>query len=111
MAGQKTISVTSPSLPIPPPPPPPPDYVVTGVLTPDATGDYNAAGIHDGLPYYERLDSEFVIWYRSDLEVWFLSEQLDDPLNNCWGAPDGEIVNDYNPGANVDGIATVNEGI
>ena len=56
------------------PPPPAHDLIVTGTLTPDATGVYEEAGIFNGQPYYQRTDSAYFIWVLT----------FGDPLNYQW---------------------------
>jgi hypothetical protein len=98
------------------PPPPPPDYIVTGTLTPDSTGDYFEAGIHNGKPYYEREDSTWFLWYRYismvEVHLWYISLTLGDPAGTLWmkqtdtfEPPPGS----YSPENEATGTATVAE--
>lgn len=49
------------ALPTPGPPTPTYDLVVTGTITPDATGGYNQNGTYGGQPAYERSDGAYWI--------------------------------------------------
>lgn len=41
------------------------DYVVTGTLTPDATGGYVETGTYDALPYFKHATSDYWIYHQS----------------------------------------------
>lgn len=57
-------------------------YVVTGTLSPDATGIYCEAGTHNGEPYYKRTDGAFVIWW--DTNFWVITNELGDYTLAYW---------------------------
>ena len=89
-----------------PPPPPEPDYIVTGTLNPDATGNYFEDGTHDGKPTYRRTDSAFWIWYHQPAVSWIITTTV-GPVD-----PDGwfhniSIEGTYTPFGAATGIATV----
>jgi len=48
-------------------------YVVTGTLSPDATGNYLYAGTYRGEPYYRREDGAYYIWWYSTSSYWIIS--------------------------------------
>ncbi len=100
-----------------PPAPPPPivhDLIVTGTLGPDATGDYDEAGIFNGQPYYERTDAAYFIWWwpipSPPSSFWFLTNVLGNPSGTAW-AKHGPMIQPvtglYIPYANTTGDATV----
>jgi len=90
----------------PAPPPPPPDYIVTGTLTPDATGDYFQDGTYEGQPCYRRTDSAFWIWYWSYRHWWYISTSPATTVPR-WGRTHSNILGSYNPVPPYTGIATV----
>jgi len=83
-------------------------HVVTGVLTPDATGKFLQTGLQGGQPYYRREDGAFFIWWDGAL-FWYITPMLAVVGANGWNKAGGAAAGDYNPyGANV-GVATVTE--
>lgn len=108
-----TLEIQFPSCPTAPPIHPPDvqisikrtTYVkLSGDCTPDATGDYHAAGQYEGKPYYLRTDNAFDIWTFPDSTQQMLTtrpRRLDlprfykygdytgtwDPWNNATGNP------------------------
>ncbi len=100
----------------PPAPPPPPafDLLVSGTLTPDATGNYNEAGIYNGQPYYARTDSAFTIWWYENpmygIYIWTISEILGDTFLLRWNmnsTPGNPPTGIYSPSRGATGTATV----
>lgn len=98
----------------PPPPPPTPDLIVTGAITPDATGNYFEGGILYGKPWYARDDDAFFIWYRvvaGVIHYWQITTILNSLLPPSWykssyptyQPPTGP----YIPNAPATGTATV----
>lgn len=71
---------------------------ITGVLDPDMTGDYIAAGAFGEKMYYEKDDSEYFIWWNEDDTSWYISPILgttgtlghftkaNDPVNGIYTA-------------------------
>jgi len=111
MGGHKTIRSTSygtPPLHIPPPPTP--DYIVTGELTPDATGNYFEAGVYGGKPYYRRADGTYFIWWSPDEEDWSITRELGDVgVDGFWFSTTIPSEN-FAPAWPATGIATVTAG-
>lgn len=73
----------------PPAPPPPPayDFEVTGAITPDATGYYSAAGVHNGRPYYARADNAYFLSYHQVYTLvyaWDIGPTLAPSAGPCW---------------------------
>lgn len=89
-------------------PPPPCDYVVTGDITPDATGDYFQDGTYEGQPCYRRSDSAFWIWFWSYRAWWYISTTPGTTIPR-WGRMFPTIAGDYNPVSPYTGIAYVEE--
>lgn len=88
--------------------PPKPTYKVTGTITPDATGNYWTAGIHEGKPYYKRLDEEWFLWYDGTIN-WFISKTVGEFGTSWWYKefyPETPV-GDYEPNGGATGIATV----
>ena len=79
---------------------------MSGVLVPDATGDYFEAGIYGGRPYYARNDSAFTIWWQNGTSHWMISASP-DTFNPYWVHDDPAIIGDYSPAAGATGTATV----
>ena len=90
----------------PPPPPPEPDYVVTGEITPDATGDYYEDGTHDGEPKYRREDSAFWIYYTDALGCRVIYATVHDDPPHGFFRYDG-FPGDYDGVGDYVGTATV----
>jgi len=94
------------TLPAPGEPPPAADYIVTGTLTPDATGNYLEDGTYNGRPAYRRADSQFWIWWSPATLWWFLSPAKGDD-STCWIRWFDTVEGDYWPMSNATGIPTV----
>lgn len=57
-----------------PPTPPPPDKVVTGTISPDATGDYYADGDYCGQTSYKNGGSTYYVWFDGYMTFqWYIS--------------------------------------
>src|SRR3990167_4472838 len=52
-----------------------PDYIITGTITPDMTGNYTNAGTWGGSNYYTVAGSKFLSWY-SVASRWEIGETL-----------------------------------
>lgn len=80
------------------PPPPAADYIVSGALTPNATGDYFQDGMVNDKPAYRRADSQYWIWWFLEHESWLLSlspYELDFYWERNEPDPAGEYPNNY----------------
>lgn len=89
-----------------PPPPPPYDYLVSGTLNPDATGEYSDAGIHNGQPYYARDPNTYFLWWWPADSWWVISTALDNVGRpGCWHS--AAILGIYTPAWSYTGDATV----
>jgi len=102
--------------PVPTEAPPPPafDLVVTGTLTPDATGNYNEAGTYLGQPYYKRTDDAFYIWFRTvgpdPFYAWTISPGVGTERPIYWrktGMSPNDPPGNYQPQFSAVGVATV----
>lgn len=104
MAGQKTISSSyqQPAAPLPPPP----DLIVTGAITPNATGNYFLRGQYDGLNYYSNADNSFYIWcwFGSN---WIFNTTLGTLTTNRWAKPFGPPTGNYSKVGTYIGTAIV----
>jgi hypothetical protein len=58
-------------------------YVVSGTLTPDATGNYEYTGTHNAYPYYTREDGAYVLFKRDVADHYVISDGLDQ-IEDCW---------------------------
>lgn len=87
-------------------------YRVTGTLTPDATGDYQEAGTHNGQPYYRRgADDWYILWYTLLRGGgWGIANALIPPLTlPNWARSGDGIVGEYSPVRDAVGTASVAE--
>lgn len=67
-------------------PAPVPDFVVTGTLTPDATGNYFDSGAtNDGVPVYEDESGTYALW-RLTGSAWFITPvaEVGSPIDVYW---------------------------
>lgn len=83
-------------------------YTVTGDLTPDATGTYRIAGVHNGENYLRRDDGAYFVWW-DNVAGWYISPALDITLPSSWQKIGGTIDGVYTPFGLAVGIATVTE--
>lgn len=81
---------------------------VTGDLTPDGTGKYAPAGIHNGKTYYRRKDGTYFIWWDGAL-FWYISIALGIVGAGWWIRADPAVDGDYNPGGAYLGNPLVTE--
>lgn len=82
------------------------DTIVTGDLSPDATGNYYEDGMYLGKLSYRRADGAWFIWWEPTPPRWYIS-----PLKGwygvpCWWRADPNITGDYTPQGGT-GTATV----
>ena len=85
-------------------------YVITGTLTPDATGDYFEVGIYNNKPYYVRNDGLFGIGYIGG-DTWFIGPPPFFHEGLGWVGHHAEIADTYEPVFGSAGVATVAEGL
>jgi len=84
------------------------DYVVTGEITPDATGEYVEDGTYGGGPCYRRADSAYWIWKWLGA-LWVLSSGK-GVFGTWWQrAFASGLIGDYEPWGGAIGTATVAE--
>jgi hypothetical protein len=81
------------------------DLVVTGAISPDATGVYRVNGTHNGSNAYERVDGAYWIYYEAP--SWVLGSALGSGL---WSGPEASAVGDYTEGGSSTGTAYVIAG-
>lgn len=86
--------------------PPTADYVVTGTLTPDATGNYFETGTYDGQPYYKHEDLDYWIWWY-DPSMWIISDVLGGESGFYWYKTAQPITGYYTAGGTATGTATI----
>ncbi|MFA5163817.1 MAG: hypothetical protein WC441_04870 [Patescibacteria group bacterium] len=84
-----------------------PDYVVTGSLTPDATGNYYYTGIVNGKPYYRRGIDSWFIWRSEVNNTWWITTTLASISGYRWTRVNTEIVGSYVAEGGATGTATV----
>lgn len=79
--------------------------IITGPLTPDATGSYTCFGSYNGFPYW--FQNGYYIW--SDLittPFWLISAALGDPGPASWTRDDPSPTGSYEPQDAAIGTAT-----
>ena len=104
MGGQHGISGTNTESEIPPHL----HYIVTGEITPDATGEYILKGIYGGKKYYKNIEKGFFLYYGGpEHEDWFIAKTLPFSGLQFWVRPE-EIIGEYNPAPDYEGQAFVN---
>ncbi len=98
----------------PVPPAPEPDFIVTGTITPDATGNYFDAGVMNGQPYYSRDDLAYHIWYHFQMPPGLHFWEIDTVLGGTGPArwykatgPFESAAGPYLPAGTATGTATV----
>ena len=84
------------------------NLVVTGTLTPDATGVYGYMGqsIDNPLPYYARTDNAFYV-EPAGATKYYISHQYPEPFAWEWEHTNANPAGLYAPGSGVTGTATV----
>jgi hypothetical protein len=85
------------------------DYHVTGTITPDATGNYKAAGILLENIYYKHLTKNFYVWFDPPA-AWHITDLVGTWDYYAWNRENPGILGDYPPEYGVSGTATVVEG-
>lgn len=107
MGGHKTISCSDykePAIIIP-------DYVVSGVLTPDVTGDYFEDGYY-GTPHkYKHKFLVSYIWFYVTGSKWIISPIFGNPFHMSWASDTSVITGTYRPLVGAVGMATVVVGV
>lgn len=91
------------------PPPPTPDYIVTGIIVPDATGDYFLSGQLNGKNYYA-LNSSFFLYWQPIAGSWILSSVLGSHAGFYWSKLSDPVEGNYTPGGTAVGTAIVSAG-
>jgi hypothetical protein len=85
-----------------------PDYIVTGDLIPDATGNYFYGGELNEHPYYHREDNEWYIYFDIPYWCWILTSILGTVVDLGWIKWDEEIEGYYYSDY-AEGLAYVSE--
>ncbi|MBA7618975.1 hypothetical protein ES703_26307 [subsurface metagenome] len=81
-------------------------YNVAGVLTPDATGNYEADSVYNDELTFVDSERDFFIWWDG-IDSWIINEQVGHTDLPYWKRTDPSITGDYAPQAEAIGIATV----
>jgi hypothetical protein len=110
MAGQKTISTTYKPPPTPPTPPHIPYPIVSGSITPDATGEYHEIDYFGGKPRYRLGITSYILYWDVVVSCWFLTDHPGEEELGAWFKTDPEITGDYEPADPYEGTATVSTG-
>lgn len=105
MGGHKKKGVRD----VPKPEPKVADYNVTGEISPDATCNYDEAGVHEEQPYYRRKDGSWFIWWDG-YDYWYISDALGDDTGYSWRRESPNIVGVYVPRNNTTGNPEVSVG-
>lgn len=76
---------------------------VTGTLDPDATGTYTAAGINEGLPYYQRGSDSSFIWNGGVARSynWYMNNAFNVISNPRWVKGLGSVAGTFVPDGSV----------
>ena len=85
-------------------------HIVTGTLSPDATGDYFYDGIFNGKPSHKRTvgDTYYLYWFSTPVNGWAISTAKSTAAPwNGWYRSDPNIEGDYLPVGPAQGTATV----
>lgn len=84
-------------------------YLVSGTLTPDATGTYSEAGTYNGATYFQNGSWYLYLVNPGIGEAWYISTQLEDlPAEPWWVSDQEDILGTYHPaGTEAIGTATV----
>ena len=82
---------------------------MTGILTPDATCNYDTIGWLNGKGYCRRADSGYHIWWDG-VDSWIVSVLPGVLGTNYWKRTDPSILGVYAPLGTAVGVATVGEG-
>ena len=81
-------------------------YVVTGAITPDATGVYVRNGQYGGKPAFERVDGAYWLWWDTSVPAWEISV-VKGEASNVWERISANPVGAYTAEGTHTGIATV----
>lgn len=97
-----------------PPEPPGTSFIVSGEISPDATGDYVYVSQYNSRAYYKHRTLNWYIWYDSSEEpidfIWCISTALGSRTGKRWGKWTLEYESergDYDPNGGAAGEATV----
>ena len=83
-----------------------PDYIVTGELEPDATGEYFEDGLYNGQMSYAREDSSWFIYFFEN--TWIISKAKGSQPDYVWWLRSSpEIAGTYSAEEDATGEATV----
>jgi hypothetical protein len=90
-------------------PVPVPDYIVSGLISPDAKGEYFKKGEYAGKPYCQRKDGNFYIFAFGG-DYWYIAAILGDTSHGGWISFDTNITGPYDYEDPASGIAYVAAG-
>lgn len=83
--------------------------IVTGTLSPDATGEYVFYGQYGGKDYYRRPDGAYFVFW--DADGWVISELLGFSTSNYWLRMGTSLFGTYDAQGDYEGTATVSNWI
>jgi len=83
-----------------------PKYEVTGDLSPDVTGTYEAAGPYEGKPSYEIVSTGWYIWWEPEGN-WTISRERGVVEDDWWIHIHPDIEGAYTAHGGATGEATV----
>jgi len=70
---------------------------VSGVISPDWTGDYVHQGIHDTKDYFKEASTSQYIWYDTGTFLWYLSDTVGVIPTNGWSKTGTKPEGSYTP--------------
>jgi len=84
--------------------------IVTGELTPDATGDYKYGGTFGGTSYARRVSGGWFLWWYGLITSWIISNELGIVGTEYWRREGAQPLGLFTPLSDATGYATVSEG-
>lgn len=89
-----------------------PDLVVSGTISPDATGNYFQGADYEGNPTYVRADMAYTVWYGNGSDRWRLTPAAGDNSLYWRQATTGleALFGNYAVNSNTTGTAVVAAG-
>jgi hypothetical protein len=66
--------------------------ILSGFGDPNANGNYDELGTHDGYPYYEKTTGDYIIIYRLENGPWsFAPAYWIEKVTDIWGDRSGPV--------------------